>query len=175
VERFVQSDAYSIYSEKDPHTREHIVFLKVEKTPRLDEWAANAGDVVHNLRSALDHLVWELTIRWQGEPPYPLTNDWTGIEFPIFRGKKRYLYGRDKPKPADKRGVRGSGLYKIRRLDRRFRALFKSLQPFRDGPRRGRNLLQVVHELDLIDKHRALPVLLTVVVPAGGAHPRDAA
>jgi hypothetical protein len=165
VQRFIDSDPYAIYSLKDPHAREHVIFLKVTKAPRLHDWAIVAGDAVHNLRSALDHVVWELTIRGLGKPPFPLTKDWRRIEFPVFRERRVYLYG---PNPnSTKEGVSGSGLYKIRSIDPRFYALFDSLQPFHDGPKRDRNLLQVLQELDLIDKHRALPVLLSVVVPVG--------
>jgi hypothetical protein len=165
VQRFVDSEPYAIYSEKDPPAREHIVFLKVLKPPRLEDWAIVAGDVLHNLRSALDHIVWELAIRHLGKPPYPLERDWKRLAFPIFREKCVYLYGPDKK--ATKKILRGSGLDQIRSVDPAFQALFKSLQPFRDGPKRDRNPLQVLHELELIDKHRALPVLLSVVVPMG--------
>lgn len=164
VKRFVQSEAYSIYSEKDTHTREHIVFLKVEKTPPVEEWAAVAGDVVHNLRSALDHIVWELSIRHSGRPTLPVTGDWKRIEFPIIRDRDYFFYAK-KPIALANLGARSSGLDKIGCLDPRFQALFERLQPFRYGPRYDRHPLQVLHEVDLIDKHRALPVLVSVAVP----------
>jgi hypothetical protein len=167
VKRFVKSDAYSLYSEYDPHTTEQILRLRIVKWPKLDAWSLLIGDVVHTLRSALDHIVWDLTIRHRGtRPAYPLDNDWRGLEFPIFRDKPVYLYGGQR-RPTKNRFPRGGGLYKIRGVDPRLHTLFESLQPFHDGPKRDRNLLQVLHELDLIDKHRNIPVLASTVIPEG--------
>jgi hypothetical protein len=160
VERFVRSDTYRLYSEHDTHTTEHTLRLRVVKQPKLDVWALLVGDVVHNLRSALDHIVWDLTARHlKVKPPYPPVGDWLLLEFPIFRGKTKF-YG-----PPRRTPTRGCGLYKIRSVDPQLRACFDSLQPYHDGPKRDRNLLQVLHELDLIDKHRNIPVVASTVAP----------
>jgi hypothetical protein len=164
VKRFVKSETYETYAEYNPKTTEHLLRLRIVKKPRLDVWAAVAGDVVHNLRSALDHVVWELTIRNRGtKPAYPLTSDWKRIEFPIFR-LKRDFHGAPSESGTNPFPY-GSGLYKIRGVDPRLHALFDCLQPFHDGPRRDRNTLQILHELDIIDKHRHIPVLASVVAP----------
>jgi hypothetical protein len=59
---------------KTPYVESFIVRPKENKRPPREEWGAMIGDVFHNLRSALDHLVWELTKRHQGiepSPPFP--------------------------------------------------------------------------------------------------------
>jgi hypothetical protein len=54
------------------------VTLRVNQPPAVDEWALLFGNAVHNLRSALDSLVWELAHRDGREPRSP-----RGLYFPI--------------------------------------------------------------------------------------------
>jgi hypothetical protein len=165
VERFVKADSHTIYSDYDPKTAEQILRIRPIRHPPLERWGLLLGDIVHNLRSALDHIVWDLTIRHRGQmPPYPLETDWRGIEFPIFLEKPYFLYG-NKRSPSNHAEPRGSGLYKIRGVDPGLRTCFQRLQPFRDRQRRYRHPLMVLHELDLIDKHRTIPVVASVVIP----------
>lgn len=55
------SGAYEFYTEPDPETDGVIAKIHVHGTPPV-HLALVAGDVVHNLRSALDHLVWQVGI-----------------------------------------------------------------------------------------------------------------
>ena len=52
----------------DPDTGEKALSLKILKEPKNPEWGLILGDMVHNLRSALDHLVWQLVLL-NGEKP----------------------------------------------------------------------------------------------------------
>src|ERR1700675_2396602 len=40
----------------------HVVLRHGKVAPNDPDWALNVGDIVHNLRSALDHLVCQLAI-----------------------------------------------------------------------------------------------------------------
>src|SRR5712692_6108746 len=93
-----------------------------------------AGDIVHNLRAALDHLAQQLALLG-----CPTLNDkeLRQIEFPIAETLCKY--------EADKaRKVKGMRPEAIEAIDR--------LRPYKDG----NHALWRLHELDNIDKHRTL-------------------
>jgi hypothetical protein len=103
------------------------------------------GDCVHNLRAALDYLVWELV------PESARTGKGaTAIEFPIFTDPTRYAA--EAPK-------------KIGSLPPKAQAVIETLQPFA-GPNRkpwypdwqdpALEPLAFLYELDKWDKHRSL-------------------
>jgi len=95
-----------------------------------------AGDFVHNLRAALDYLVWELSTKTQQRHPLP--------EFPIYQ----------KPGPGGD-GFHGSGIGKIRTLPEPAKVLIERLQPYQGG----NEALRDIQTLDNIDKHRRLAVI----------------
>jgi hypothetical protein len=104
------------------------------------EVVAIAGDVVHNLRSALDHLAKQLVLvgLTVAQPAVGLSDkELRQIEFLIAESVARY--------EADKaRKVKGMTLESIEDIDR--------LKPYKggnDAPWR-------IHELDNIDKHSTL-------------------
>ncbi len=116
--------------------------LRVKKVadPPFAEWDAILGDVIHNLRSALDRLAYQLAIlNAPSEDPPP------GTEFPIFLDQEKF---RAKGK--------GSGAYKVRGIAPHVRDRIESLQPY-DAPERP---LWVLQQLSNGDKHRlgAVPV-----------------
>lgn len=103
------------------------------------------GDCVHNLRAALDYLVWELTPESVRQSKAA-----TRIEFPIFTNPLDYKAGATK---------------KIGSIDPLAQAVIKQLQPFA-GPNSNRfdpnwrdperEPLAFLYELDKWDKHRSL-------------------
>ena len=48
-------------------------------------WGVLIGEILHNLRSALDHLIWQLVILETGAPPTT-----TKTAFPIFETAAGY-------------------------------------------------------------------------------------
>src|SRR4051794_7588458 len=61
VAAFLHSQPYEIGTKHNPITRQLIYYLtKVEATPA--SFSVILGDVLQNLRSALDHLFWLLTV-----------------------------------------------------------------------------------------------------------------
>jgi hypothetical protein len=131
--RFIESNPYTFDSKPDSkpgHEGLHEFFpISIKEIePSI---ALLAGDIIHNLRSALDHLVCHL-VEVAGNP---VTDD---TMFPIFRG--------DVPNESTLsrkvKGVRDSAKQKIRETE-----------PYKDG--KG-HYLWVLHKLDIADKHHAL-------------------
>jgi hypothetical protein len=101
------------------------------------------GEIIHNLRSALDHIVWELVILTTGRPPaLPSKN-----QFPIMKSKEDF----------NKRGV--DVLLQCVREDAV--DLIRSEQPFRTGEH-AKSPLWHLSELSNADKHRTLHVTATL-------------
>ncbi len=99
-----------------------------------------AGEAAHQLRSALDHLVWQLVVANTGEPPRG-----TRSGFPIFKTEEGY----DARAASMIAGVSDGAARRIR-----------AAQPFLAGEDAERVLTWVLHELNNADKHRLIPVVI---------------
>ena len=97
-----------------------------------------AGDAVHNMRSALDWLVCQLSLL-NG------ANTLQGVEFPIFE---------DIPSGRLKQSFE----YKIRFLPDEAKQAAEVLQPYHTGHRAELQRLWILQQLDITDKHRGLIV-----------------
>ncbi len=97
------------------------------------------GEAVHNLRSALDHLVWEMVLENGGKPN-------RRTEFPILKVRP----GRNSdgtPRMPSASGVSAAAL-----------ALIDEHQPYRIGEMAEFDALAVLRELSNWDKHRHITV-----------------
>jgi hypothetical protein len=113
---------------------EHV--LRVYGVPRVDPvWSLIVGDCLHNLRSALDYLAWQLVLVDGGDPT-------SETQFPIRQSPPTQL------KPA------------IRRPE--ILDALERTQPYSD-PRD--SYLSALQSLNNIDKHRLLLVVACVFVP----------
>jgi hypothetical protein len=141
IRTFHESKPYLVHPKYNPQTRLLTLTAHIQK-PLPKHWGIQVGEIVHNLRSALDHLVWELVIHHTGSPP---TSNKT--QFPIFETEKGY---RDRSGPN------------IAGVSPEAATLIESLQPFatgKDGDPRAsiqRQPLWLLHELSNFDKHRTL-------------------
>jgi hypothetical protein len=135
IESFMESTPYKVGTKRDPATRKLIYYVAgVSETP--SSIAAATGDVLQNLRSALDHLAFRLvTVGLGGYPPHPRK-----IMFPIADTQAQYQNNRDQ-------GTKGARAAAVAALD--------AIQPYQGGNDR----LWQLHSLNNIDKHR---LLLTV-------------
>jgi hypothetical protein len=112
----------------------HRVNLRIRENPP-PRWAAIIGDIVHNLRSALDLLAWQLVLNNGGQPgrhtAFPIAETASGFEAQL------------------RVALRGASAEAWR--------LTQLLKPYKDG-----NLtLYRVHALDIEDKHHVLmPTLI---------------
>lgn len=117
------------------------------------EWSIRVGDIVHKLRSALDHLVTYMVLS-NGHPSSLLNRK---HRFPIYRSKDSYC----NHVANDLRGVNSIAKAKI-----------FELQPFIDFKE---NLsLWSLHCLNIIDKHRHLRIMNAYTIgPHSISMPRD--
>jgi len=97
------------------------------------EIPAIAGDVVHNLRCALDHLAYQLVLVGVafGETP---PKKWQDVQFPIAHSSDSY-------KTAKERRIQGARREAIEAVD--------ALKPYKDG----NDPLWLLSKLDNADKH----------------------
>lgn len=117
------------------------VILRVRQPPPLDEWSLLLGDALHNVRSSLDSLVWELAHYDGRKPDRP-----KDLYFPIVTEEARW------PRAA---GMIGScPAEAIERI--------RLLQPFLI-PDLGPSGLEVLANLNNQDKHR-VPIRATMTV-----------
>lgn len=107
-------------------------------------WGVKIGEVAHNLRSALDHIVWELVILTTGRPPVLPTKN----QFPIFKSKEGF---RDRGVPDQLRCVGQSAVDVI-----------ESEQPFSTGENKLSPLWHL-QEISNSDKHRTLHLTGTLL------------
>lgn len=108
-----------IVTELDPKTREKVVHLEILKEPKNPEWGLLLGDMAHNLRSALDHLVWQLVLL-NGEKPRRQN------QFPVIATEAEYW-----KVPADRsESVRDRALFGVAEEHRTF---IDAVQPFNAG------------------------------------------
>jgi len=129
VERFLDSHPYGVIAELDKKTGKCILRVKINAEPPV-EWGPVIGDIAHNLRSALDHLVWQLWLL-QTSSPY------RRAAFPIFIDARRY---------SDTC---------IRQLTARQKAAIERLQPYH-ASNPASHPLWILHEIDNADKHRLI-------------------
>ena len=130
------ADEYARYVEAD------YVFSEIEAFP--DEWSAIASDFLNNLRSALDHAVWELaTSNVGGEPPNP-----GAVCFPICATRAEF----------DRVSKRAIASLSPRHAER-----VRAVQPFSTPPPDDLTIdhhpLLLLHHLNRIDKHRTLHIV----------------
>lgn len=139
-DRFVDSKPYRITREYDPQTRDNIYRVFGVQVPDVDI-ALIAGDVIHNLRSALDHLAYQLVLV-NGSIPSKQT------AFPVFDDTDKY-----------KTGLAG----KVKGMAQTAVDAINATEPYQGGLGAG---FWVIHYLDIADKHHAL---LTTLINVTGS------
>ena len=111
------------------------------------------GELLHDLRSSLDHLAWILVVENGGDP----TQD---TRFPILKVAPAANKKGINPPPHVAGGASTDAL-----------AIIDAAQPYKWGPRFAEHPLWVLHELWNIDKHRHIVLKGTAVesfvIPAG--------
>lgn len=138
----VDDHPHSLFVETDPKTGEHIVKFKTDGANYPDQIKLIVGDVIHNLRSALDHVAWQLADFDSGRPP----GRW--VQWPIFHKESDYLRHEDKYLEGINAGHRTT----IRALQP-----YHVMEPGLSLDIRARLvLLLTIGRLDDMDKHRLL-------------------
>jgi hypothetical protein len=126
---------------RDTETDDYCAVLPAVPSlpPRI---GAIIGDICHNLRSALDHLAYQLVLFPRVDSGEPKTAE-NAIQFPIFLKESKY----------NDSGISGA--------DTRAKAVIRFRQPFGDP----NHVLWLLHELNNRDKHRLLLVIAHQMTP----------
>ncbi|MDQ6770043.1 MAG: hypothetical protein M3Z54_08655, partial [Gemmatimonadota bacterium] len=130
--------------------------------PMPDYWSLMVGDVIHNLRSALDNLTYALAVKAFGG--VPSLDEIKKIQFPVCDG------------PGEFHGPNGQKTRRLSLLSDKATAAIERLQPYTTPTRPKPHPLAVLRELANIDKHRHIlftaavlrPILVRVNTPSGG-------
>ena len=143
-EAFIDSNPYSM-------VLEHVSDLPVRYAMRAKVTAdppvrlgVIVGDYVNNLRSALDHLVWQIVIAHGEHAPTRRT------AFPITFSKKDFTMDVIRPRRRGKKSP-------LLGVDRNSLRIIEKVQPYKGRKRRGRfNAFGVLSELSNVDKHQVV-------------------
>jgi hypothetical protein len=129
IRGYFELEPYRIMRHEESETGDLIYRLQIRQEVPL-EIAGVAGDVVHNLRSALDHLIWRIVELSSGTPS-------RATSFPIRK---------------DKNGFDNSIGNALDGANSRAKSLVRHLRPYRGA----NDTLWKLHNLDIVDKHRLL-------------------
>lgn len=139
IAAFVADHPYDVVVEFDSETGEQIARVATVKEPPL-RWSIIFGELGHNLRSALDHLVYQLAIIAGSNPAKTKTS------FPIYTSCRAYWTPRkSQPSPRD---------VALEGVSDNARALIDSAQPYHGGDSAQSHPLATLAWLTNIDKHR---------------------
>ncbi len=130
------------------------IYLVVKRPLPLLAYGSLIGDIVNNLRSALDQLTWELSIHYQRSLPTPLAplpssetlprkSKWRSVQFPVAEI------------PSVWTGQQNSCLWLI---DQNLISKIQDEQPYKCGKRYQRHWLWLLNELWNRDKHRSVAI-----------------
>jgi hypothetical protein len=148
---FFASKPYKVGTRRDPQSRRLVysVTSVADTTPRI---SLVAGEVLQNLRSALDHLGFQLYLTGTGGGGGPGRH----IQFPIFDGPAKYR----SESPRRLQGMRPDAIKAI-----------GGIEPYQGG---NGHHLWVLSELNNTDKHRLLITVASAFRSVNlGAHVRQ--
>lgn len=137
---FFQSCKYPVIPNPDDKEWKEVVNYH-RNLPIPKRFGVLAGEIVHHLRSSLDHIVWIFS------DDTSKTLHENALEFPIFAKAmskddlRRY-----------KRKIHGIANIRVR-------TLVEKLQPYQSGTAAINHPLCVVHDMDRFDKHRELVIV----------------
>ncbi len=146
VRRFGKDHPYRIREDADRETGQYVKSVVVPQAP--PQWSLIIGDIAHNLRSALDHLAWQLAIR--SSPTRNPENEWDArqISWPIYCDPLKY------------RGKRKDRVWRKDGLVSPFDQMVENCQPYKRWANPKEDPLWLLHELSNLDKHRELHATL---------------
>jgi hypothetical protein len=161
IVKWLNAQEYRVSEYDSTHTGESSRSL-VEPPETPDRWSLIVGEYAYNMRSALDHLAWQLALlntqgaakaRAKGDPWPP-----ERMEFPV------YAYFR---KSSQKKRYQE----KLRRFSPPHRTIVDQEQPFQRGNAASADALWLLQELRNTDAHRVLNT--TAVFPPPRESPAE--
>lgn len=141
--RRVKNDPHSVIEQLDSETEGYS--YQVSDSHLSPEWGVVIGDVVHNLHTALDQIVWQLAQMNDSERETALKEgrEWppNSAQFPIFKTPK---------------GFKNDGRAKISCLTDLHRRQIEDLQPYKRSGRPEQDPIWLLYALSTTDKHHVL-------------------
>jgi hypothetical protein len=138
IGEFFDSDPYSIMTDRDPENGVYHARLVYPKQLPARPLSLMIGDCIHNMRSALDYMAWELA-----------GADIANMEtmFPIFDTEA---------------GFKTRGLKRIKRLPKNAQTAIERLQPYNTSYGGDLLALSAINKIDATDKHKVLTVAIAI-------------
>ncbi len=145
IEEFRGGQPYEIVHNFEPESGHYVAWFEIRERPS-PAWSPIIGDIVHNTRSALDHLAWQLVIR-NGRNPVSARP-----QFPIFTRDSFDPSVHDSLKDAKR--ARVSWKSQTRGMHKGDVEFLKGLQPYNGPSNPGDHPLAQLNQLSNWDKHR---------------------
>ena len=137
---WAQSVPIGIIKEPDEVGSTHSLYVEILKQPPFTRWALIAGDCMHNLRSSLDNLVYDMAIIETGVNP---PTDAEKLQFPIV-GEAGKFAGQE---------------YRIKPLKPSTKEVIEKQQPYNHPHSDLPPILEMLNKLNNENKHRMLSVV----------------
>jgi hypothetical protein len=138
IKPWMATNPYKITREVNADaTRYSLIAHLVGREPELQKWSLIVGDCLHNLRSALDHLVYTVAAHQSGKEPPP---DEKNLMFVIADTSKNF----------------SDSSWRIQSLSQPVRKVIETVQPFNRRHSKLPPLLAVLRDLENTDKHKLL-------------------
>ncbi len=134
-ERHLESNPYSISFEFDPESGWHTFRWRVAAEPPLEDLALIFSDILGNLRSTLDYLVWQLVLLGGQKPGRQSA-------FPVVKREKDWAV---------------QGGVALRGVPEEWAMLIEEMQPFQRFDRPELHPLAILEHVNNLTKHRFLP------------------
>jgi hypothetical protein len=145
VKSWMNDHPYSITRQTNSDSTRYSLILRINKQPPLQRWSLVTGDIVHNLRCALDHLVYAIAIHESGQDPPPSGNK---LMFPI----------------CDTGAIfRDESNRRLVTLSDRVRTAIETVQPYNRPHTELPPLLAILRDFNNTDKHRLLHLVYSSV------------
>jgi hypothetical protein len=138
------SDPYSAVKKHNANGSRHSIVVHLKHKAPIERWSLIAGDVIHNLRSALDHLIYAVAAH---ESKQPIPPQWKKIQFPIVSDPAKYPENRTR--------------CKIDTLSNPVQEAVERVQPYNRPHGEVPPLLGLLADFDDTDKHRLLNVVMS--------------
>lgn len=136
IQAFFAAHPYEVGTKRDPKTRQLIYYMVAVREPP-PVISALAGEVLQSLRSALDHLAYQLVVVGTGKP-----GPFYYVYYPIFDSAEEY--------EAKKLGqIKGMRKKAIEAID--------ATKPYKGG----NDALWKIDRLNKVDKHRLLIAIMS--------------
>jgi hypothetical protein len=146
VASFFQTSDYPVIPHPDDKLWQKAIDYHTNRKIPL-RFSVLAGEIVHHLRSCLDHVVWHFSDD-TARRKHP-----TMLEFPVFKREPI----------SEKEIARYEG--KIQGISSvAVRGLIETLQPYHVGADGANHFIGVVHDMDRFDKHRELVIVFPIAL-----------